>query len=76
MAAVVFVLFLVGGLMVRSLPICTMVPRQALLLTIWQIGAAWFMGAKYDGIADKLSQVFQKSTPAVGGPPVMGHEEL
>lgn len=75
-SAVLFVLVFVGGLMVGHMGI---VARTKILsLTMGQIGAAWFMGAKYDGVAEKLSlsKVFQSNTPQAGGPPVVGHQEL
>lgn len=75
-SAVLFVLVLVGGLMVGHLR--TIAEAKIWWLTIWQIGAAWFMGAKYDGVAEKLSMsnIFQANTPLAGGPPAVGHEEL
>lgn len=77
MSAVLIVLFLVGGLMVGH-PVKRLSMLNLLPLTFLQIGAAWFMGARYDGLAEKLSvsKLFQATTPQPGGPPAVGHAEL
>lgn len=71
--AVLIVLVTVGGLMVGCLP--STAPGPHLSLTLWQIGTAWFMGARYNGISEKIP-FLGNSGPTPDAPPPLKHEEL